>query len=196
MARLTRTRHATGASTTRYIDKTTSAQKTQRSLRNFLHQEEHARSICTDNSLEFIEACEKLNWNHERSAPQRSENTWNCRTSSTMGESRHFVSIGSVWTARKLAGRRNGVSLLSPKRARPNRFCVFVVVVKSLSAKPSRSVMRKEFANSASSSSHKQYAQDTCARSREGELLTVTDADTTTHEVMHLISLNMEQGAH
>ena len=100
MARLTRTRHATGACTTRYIDKTTSAQKTQRSLRNFLHQEEHARSICTDNSLEFIEACEELNWNHERSAPQRSENTWNCRTSSTRGESMHFVSIGSVWTAR------------------------------------------------------------------------------------------------
>ena len=31
------------------------------------------RSIYADNSLEFIKACEELNWNHGRSTPRRSE---------------------------------------------------------------------------------------------------------------------------
>ena len=42
-------------------------------------------------------------------------NKWTCRTSCTTKERRNFVSIDSVWTARKLVGRSHGVSLLSPK---------------------------------------------------------------------------------
>ena len=56
-----------------YPSKTKSAQDTQRSLRKFLRPEENPGSTHTDNSLEFIKACEKLDWNHERSTPQRSE---------------------------------------------------------------------------------------------------------------------------
>ena len=33
---------------------------------------------------------------------------WNCRTSCTTSERRHFVRIGSVWTARELVGRSHG----------------------------------------------------------------------------------------
>ena len=39
---------------------------------NILTPRRKSRSIHTDNSLEFIEACEELNWNHERSTPRRS----------------------------------------------------------------------------------------------------------------------------
>ena len=46
--------------------KTETAQETMRSLRNFLHLEENPRSSHTDISLEFIEACERLNCSHER----------------------------------------------------------------------------------------------------------------------------------
>ena len=52
--------------------KTKSAQQTMRSLRTFLNPDGNPRSIYADNSLELIEACEKLNWNHERSAPYTS----------------------------------------------------------------------------------------------------------------------------
>ena len=52
--------------------KTKSAQETQRRLRKSLRPEENPRSIFCDNSLEFIGACEELNWNHERSTPHRS----------------------------------------------------------------------------------------------------------------------------
>ena len=57
----------------RYPCKTKSAQETMRSLRKFLHPEENPRSIHTNNSVEFITACDKLNRNHERSTPHRSE---------------------------------------------------------------------------------------------------------------------------
>ena len=70
-------------------------------------------SIYADTSLEFIKACEELNWNHERSTPHRSE-TWNCRASCTTSERTIFVSVGSVWIARKLVGRSHGASLLPP----------------------------------------------------------------------------------
>ena len=55
-----------------YPCKTQSAQETQRSLRTFLRPEENPRSICIENSVEVIKACEELNWNHERSTPHRS----------------------------------------------------------------------------------------------------------------------------
>ena len=51
-----------------YPCKNTSAQETTRSLRNFRHPEENPISSYTDNLLEFIKACEELNWNHERPA--------------------------------------------------------------------------------------------------------------------------------
>ena len=103
----------------RYPCKTKSAQETQTNLGQFLRPEENSRSIYTENSLDFIIACEQMNWNHERSTPHRSETKWNCRTSCTTCERRHFVSIGSVQTSRKLVGRNNGLLLLSPKCARP-----------------------------------------------------------------------------
>ena len=53
--------------------KTKSAQETWSSLRIILHPEENIRSIYTDNSLEFMKACEELCWNHERSTPYNSE---------------------------------------------------------------------------------------------------------------------------
>ena len=72
----------------------------------------------TDSSLGFINACEELNWNHERSTPRRSDaNGLADRAVRRLTEGT-FVSIGSVWIARKLVGRSHGVSLLSPKCAR------------------------------------------------------------------------------
>ena len=56
-----------------YPCKTESVQETQRSLKNFLRPEGNPRSMSTDNSLEFIKACEELIWNYERSTPRRSE---------------------------------------------------------------------------------------------------------------------------
>ena len=44
-----------------------------KSLRNILHPEENLGSISTDKSPESVEACEELNWNHERSTARRSE---------------------------------------------------------------------------------------------------------------------------
>ena len=55
-----------------YPCKTKSAQETQRTLRKFSRPEENPKSICTDNSLEWSEPVEELNWNHERSTPRRS----------------------------------------------------------------------------------------------------------------------------
>ena len=46
-------------------------------------------------------------------------NKWNCRTSCTKSERRNFVSIGSLWTSRKVVGRNNAVLLLSSDWARP-----------------------------------------------------------------------------
>ena len=34
---------------------------------------QNPRTICMDNSMEFLKACEELKWNHERSTPRRSE---------------------------------------------------------------------------------------------------------------------------
>ena len=53
--------------------KTKSAQEKQGSLRKILRPEEHPKSIYTDNSVDFIGACEELNWNGERCTPRRSE---------------------------------------------------------------------------------------------------------------------------
>ena len=50
-----------------YPCKNKSAQETQKNLGTFSRPEENPRSIYTDNSLEFIQACEELNWKHERS---------------------------------------------------------------------------------------------------------------------------------
>ena len=43
-----------------------------RSLGKFLHPKKNPRAICTDTSLKSFQACEELNWNHERSTPHRS----------------------------------------------------------------------------------------------------------------------------
>ena len=84
-----------------YPCKTKPTRETQRSLRQFLCPEESPRSMFSCNSLGFIHACEELNWNHERSTPR------SCTTS----ERRHFVSVGSVWIARKLVGRSHAWSV-------------------------------------------------------------------------------------
>ena len=39
----------------------------------FLHPEENARSMFSDNSMEIFKHCEELNWKHERPTPRRSE---------------------------------------------------------------------------------------------------------------------------
>ena len=39
----------------------------------FLHPEENARSMFSDNSMDFFKECEELNWKHERPTPRRSE---------------------------------------------------------------------------------------------------------------------------
>ena len=56
-----------------YSCKINSALETQRILKQFLRPEENPRFFYTVNSLEFIKACEGLNWNHGRSTPHRSE---------------------------------------------------------------------------------------------------------------------------
>ena len=55
-----------------YPCKIKSAQVTQRSLRHSSCPEENPRSIYTDKPLEFVQTCEELNWNCERSTPHRS----------------------------------------------------------------------------------------------------------------------------
>ena len=47
---------------------TKSVQEAQRSLQTFVRPEENPRSISADNSLEFVKACDELNWNRERSS--------------------------------------------------------------------------------------------------------------------------------
>ena len=56
-----------------YPSKTKSAQETTKSLRKFSRPEENPRYIFTDSSPGHTEACEELNWNHERKTPHRSE---------------------------------------------------------------------------------------------------------------------------
>ena len=56
-----------------YPCKTKSAQETQRSLRPFFRPEENPQNLFVNNSLEFLEACEELNWNHQWSALHRCE---------------------------------------------------------------------------------------------------------------------------
>ena len=88
-----------------YPCETKSAQETQRNLTKFLRPEENPRSIHTDTSLDVINVCEELNWNHKRSTPRRSKIKLHCRASCTTSERRNFVSFGSIWTSRKLVGR-------------------------------------------------------------------------------------------
>ena len=104
-----------------YPCKTKSAQETQRNLRTLYHPEENPGSLYTDNSLEFILDCEEASLESRKIYAAQTRNKWNCTTSCTTSERRHFVSIGTVWTSRKLAGRSHGVSLLSSKCARPTR---------------------------------------------------------------------------
>ena len=52
---------------------TKSAHETQRSLRKCIRPEENPRSFHIENSVEFIESCQELIWNHERSTSHRSE---------------------------------------------------------------------------------------------------------------------------
>ena len=56
-----------------YPCKSQSSQVTQRSLQKFLEPERKLKVIYTDNSLEFVKACEDLSWNHCTSTPHRSE---------------------------------------------------------------------------------------------------------------------------
>ena len=77
---------------------------------------EVSRSIYTDNSLFFF----SLRWTELESWEINSaqiRNTWQCRTSCTTSERRNFVSIGSVWTARKLMDRSHAAFLLFLKYA-------------------------------------------------------------------------------
>ena len=46
---------------------------TQKSLQKFLEPDRNPKVIYTDNSLEFVKACEDLPWNHCTSTPHRSE---------------------------------------------------------------------------------------------------------------------------
>ena len=55
------------------MQKNKNARETVKSLCRFSPPEADLRSIYTDNLLEFINACEDLNWNHDRSTPHRSE---------------------------------------------------------------------------------------------------------------------------
>ena len=72
--------------------------------------------IYADSSLEVIKACGDLeSWEINAA---RIRNKLNCWTSCTTSERRNFVSVESVWTARKLVDRSNGVLLLSPTCAR------------------------------------------------------------------------------
>ena len=52
---------------------TKSAEETQRSLGQVSRPEDNLRSMFTDTSLEFFQACVELNWTLERSTPYRSE---------------------------------------------------------------------------------------------------------------------------
>ena len=56
-----------------YPCKSKSAQEVQRSLRAFLRPEENPRSISPDKFLELVKACDKLNWNRDKSTPHRTE---------------------------------------------------------------------------------------------------------------------------
>ena len=56
-----------------YPCKNKNSQETQRSLQKFLEPERKPRVTYTDNSLEFMKACEDLSWNHCTSTPHRSE---------------------------------------------------------------------------------------------------------------------------
>ena len=56
-----------------YPCKNKTSQETQGSLQKFLEPERKPKVIYTDNSLEFVKACEDLSWNHCTSTPHRSE---------------------------------------------------------------------------------------------------------------------------
>ena len=56
-----------------YPCKTETSQETEKSLQKFLEPTRDLKVIYTDNSLEFGKACEDLSWNHDASAPHRSE---------------------------------------------------------------------------------------------------------------------------
>ena len=58
---------------TLYPCKNKTSQETQRSLQKFLEPERKPKVIYTDNSLEFVKACEDRSWNHCTSTPHRSE---------------------------------------------------------------------------------------------------------------------------
>ena len=93
-------------------EKPKSAEETQRIPRELWRQEENPRSMNSDKSLLLhcsLRRAELESW--EINAAQI-RNKWNCRPSCTTSERRNFVSIGSVWTARKLVGRSHGVLLL------------------------------------------------------------------------------------
>ena len=56
-----------------YPCKTKTSQETQRSLQKFLEPNRKPKVIYTDNSLEFVKACEDISWNRCTSTPHRSE---------------------------------------------------------------------------------------------------------------------------
>ena len=72
------------------------------------------------NSLGFIHACEELNWNHERSTPRRSETHGIAEGAvRRVKEGTSSVLVQSGLQANWWAEAMHGVSLLSPKCARP-----------------------------------------------------------------------------
>ena len=56
-----------------YPCKTKTSQETERSLQKFLEPDRKPNVIYTDNSLEFVKACEDLSWNDCTSTPHRSQ---------------------------------------------------------------------------------------------------------------------------
>ena len=70
---------------------------------------ENPTTVCTDHSLEFIKACEELNWNHERFTPHRFDTHGIAERAVRRvkeGTSSVLVQFGPQ---RKLVGRNNGV---------------------------------------------------------------------------------------
>ena len=91
-----------------YPCNTKSDQETQATLRTFLRPEENPRSIFFGQASGIYHSLRGAEL-ESREIYAQMPNKWNCRTSCTTSGRRNFVSIGSVWTARKLVGRSHGV---------------------------------------------------------------------------------------
>ena len=57
-----------------------------KSLQTFVPPDQEQGFIHTENSLEFIRACEDVCWNHDRSTPMQLRNQRNCQKRSSQSE--------------------------------------------------------------------------------------------------------------